>query len=86
MCELRKMKNISCVRQLKIKSHKKGVCPMKIVRCFLPVLFIASAAAFVLTGCTKTVDLLQYANVSITGESGDAEANIMIDESAAASL
>lgn len=25
MCELRKMKNISCVRQLKIKSHKKGV-------------------------------------------------------------
>lgn len=52
---------------------------MKIVRCFLPVLFIASAVAFVLTGCTKTVDLLQYANVSITGESGDAEANIMID-------
>lgn len=48
---------------------------MRIVRCFLPVLFIASAAAFVLTGCTKTVDLLQYANVSITGESGDAEAN-----------
>ena len=27
----------------------------------------------------KTVDLLQYANVSITGESGDAEADIMID-------
>lgn len=52
---------------------------MKIVRRFLPVLFIASAAAFILTGCTKTVDLLQYANVSITGESGDAEADIMID-------
>ena len=52
---------------------------MKIVRRFLPVLFITSAAAFMLTGCAKTVDLLQYANVSITGESGDAEANIMID-------
>lgn len=52
---------------------------MKIVRRFLPVLFITSAAAFMLTGCAKTVDLLQYANVSITGESGDAEADIMID-------
>ena len=52
---------------------------MKIVRRFLPVLFITSAAAFMLTGCAKTVDLLQYANVYITGESGDAEANIMID-------
>lgn len=52
---------------------------MKIIRRFLPALFIASAAAFMLTGCTKTVDLLQYANVSITGESGDAEADIMID-------
>ena len=52
---------------------------MTIVRRFLPVLFIASAAAFMLTGCTKTVDLLQYANVSITGENGDAEADIMID-------
>lgn len=41
---------------------------MKIVRRFLPVLFITSAAAFMLTGCAKTVDLLQYANVSITAK------------------
>ena len=43
----------------------------KTLKHLLPALFLAAVMAL-LTGCTKSVDLLQYADVTFDGASGNA--------------
>ena len=50
----------------------------KTLKHLLPALFLAAAMAL-LTGCTKSVDLLQYADVTFDGASGNATATVTLD-------
>lgn len=45
----------------------------------LLVLGMAATIAFALTGCTKTVDLTQYADVTYSGANGNGSASIALD-------
>ena len=47
----------------------------KTLKHLLPALFLAAVMAL-LTGCTKSVDLLQYADVTFDGASGNATATV----------
>lgn len=50
----------------------------KTLKHLLPALFLAAVMAL-LTGCTKSVDLLQYADVTFDGASGNATATVTLD-------
>ena len=50
----------------------------KALKHLLPALFLAAVMAL-LTGCTKSVDLLQYADVTFDGASGNATATVTLD-------
>ena len=50
----------------------------KALKHLLPALFLAAVMAL-LTGCTKSVDLLQYADVTFDGASGNATATVALD-------
>ena len=50
----------------------------KTLKHLLPALFLAAVMAL-LTGCTKSVDLLQYAAVTFDGASGNATATVTLD-------
>lgn len=50
----------------------------KTLKHLLPALFLAAVMAL-LTGCTKSVDLLQYADVTFDSASGNATATVTLD-------
>ena len=59
--------------------QQKGVFEMKGLRRLLLVAAATAGLALSLTGCSKTVDFLQYADVTFDGINGQATATVNVD-------